>query len=254
MKSIVALTTSRILRTLAIATLLALPAIADAAHEKVDSDHSTARILLGANAFNFGVARVGGSVQLDALKPSNSLLDLSIDPADGKLITFQSRRATMRPDGSLEISGDLTVSRVVRESYANPAEDYSGPVYGKPTRQSITRKVTFVLPMSDLVGQPEITAEAKIVREDFPELFAAVGEVNWQPVKQDKDCQIPQASEDYSGASCAGTAAMPDRTSASNGTGEGYHGFESAAPNGNQMTIALKLHTTREYAQQATGK
>ncbi len=81
------------------------------------------------------------------------------------------------------VSGDLTLTRTVREAYPSPGEDYYGPVYGKSTQQTVTRKVTFVLPMSGRGGNAEITAEAKIFRENFPELFAAVTDVNWLPVR-----------------------------------------------------------------------
>jgi hypothetical protein len=35
---------------------------------------------LGANALNIGVAHVSGNVELDVAQPTNSMLDLSIDP------------------------------------------------------------------------------------------------------------------------------------------------------------------------------
>lgn len=234
MKNLVTLT-QRIVLILAIATVVAVPAVAKEGNWKLDADHSTARILLGANAFNIGVARVSGNVELDAAKPTNSVLDLSIDPAGGKLITFKSRHATVSRDGKLVVSGDLTLSRVVREVILNTAEDYYGPLYGEPIMQTVTREVTFVLPMSDRGEQAETTAEANIFRENFPELFAAVADANWQPVIQDKACEMPLAGEDYAGALCAGTVVEPDR-------GEGYPG----APEGNLVTIVLKLHLIRE--------
>jgi len=204
-----------------------------------------------ANAFDIGVAHVSGKVELDAAKPTNSVLDLSIDPAGGKLLTFKSRRVTLSPDGKLEVSGDLTLSRVVRHVILNPAEDYSGPVYGEPTQQTVTRKITFVVPMSDRGRQAEITAEANLFRENFPELFAAVTDVNWQPLIQDKACEMPQPAEDYAGAICTGTVVEPNRSAAVASIGEDYHGFESAAPKGNLMTIVLKLRLTQEDRRQA---
>jgi hypothetical protein len=253
MKSVVALRTQRIVLVLAIATVAAVPAVAREGHWQVDADHSTVRILLGANAFNIGVARVGGNVELDAAEPTNSVLDLSIDPAQDKRITFKSRRATMSREGKLEVSGDLTLSRVVREVFLNPAEDYAGPVYGEPITQTITREVTFELLMSDHPMQEEITAETKISLESFPELFAAVTGANWQPVIQDKACEMPPAGEDYAGAICTGTVIEPNRIAGVARIGEDYHGFESAAPEGNLMTIALKLRLTQEDRRQAMG-
>jgi hypothetical protein len=232
--------------------IAAVPAIAKEGNWKLDADHSTARILLGANAFNIGVAHVGGKVELDAAESTNSVFDLSIDPAEGKLITFKSRRAAMNPDCKLEVSGDLTLSRVVRQVILNPAEDYSGPVYGEPTQQTVARKITFVVPMSDRGGQAEITAEANLFRENFPELFAAVTDVNWQPLIQDKACEVPPAAEDYAGAVCTGTVVEANRSAAVGSIGEDYHGFELAAPQGNLMTIILKLRLTPKYPEQAT--
>ena len=202
--------------------------------------------------FNIGIAGVGGDVELDAAKPTNLVLNLSIDPAGGKLITFRSRRATVSPDGKLEVAGDLTLSRVVRQVRLNPAEDYSGPVYGEPTMRIVTHEVTFVFPMSEQAKQAEITGEAKMFGEDFPELFAAVTDTNWQPVIQDKACELPPAGEDYAGAVCTGTVVEPNRSAAVASIGEDYHGFEPAAPEGNLMTIVLKLRLTRKYPEQAS--
>jgi hypothetical protein len=249
MKNTVALTTQRIVLTLAIALVVAVPAIAKEGSWKLDADHSTARILLGANAFNIGVAQVSGKVELDAAKPTNSILDVSIDPAGGKL-TFKSRRATIGLDGKLQISGDLTLSRVVRQVILNPAEDYSGPVYAEPMMQTVTREVTFAFPMSDQAKQAEITGEAKMFGEDFPELYAAVTETNWPLVIQDKACELPPAGEDYAGALCSGTVVEADRSAAFARAGEDYHGFESDAPNGNLLRMVLKLHLTRENPEQ----
>jgi hypothetical protein len=168
MKSIVAPNAQRIVLILAIATIAAVPAMAKESNWKLDANHSTARIVLGANAVNVGVAHVSGKVELDAAEPTNSVFDLSIDPAEGKLITFKSRRAAMNPDGKLEVSGDLTLSRVVRQVILNPAEDYSGPVYGEPTQQTVTRKITFVVPIVTAEGRrkslPRPTSSVKTSR------------------------------------------------------------------------------------------
>jgi hypothetical protein len=105
--------------------------------------------------------------------------------------------------------------------------------------------------MDDRGDKAEITAEAKIFREDFPDLFAEVNDSNWQPVIQDKACEMPQAGEDYAGALCAGRVVEPERSVGFASIGEDYHGFESAALQGNLVTIVLKLHLTREYRELA---
>jgi hypothetical protein len=250
MKSIVAPNAQRIVLILAIATLAAVPAIAKEGSWKLDADHSTARILLGTNAFNIGVARVGGNVELNGAEPTKAVLDLSVESAGSKLITFKSRRTTIGRDGRLEVSGDLTL-RVVRRINLDPAEDYYGPADGQPITRTVTREVTFVLPMSDGGNQAEVTAEANIFRESFPELFAAVTDANWQPVIQDKTCELPQAGEGYAGAVCSGTVVAPDRSASFASIGEDYHGFESGAPDASLVRIVLKLRLTRENPEQA---
>jgi polyisoprenoid-binding protein YceI len=253
-RSIAAMTTRRIALIVAIATLATVPVIASEGNWKLDADHSTAKILLGTNAVNIGVARLRGKVNLDSAEPKNSMLDLVIDPAGGELITFKSRRATMNRDGQLEVRGHLTLHRIVREVYLNAAEDYYGAVYGGTTERTVTREVTFVLPKENRGDDADITAEARIFRENFPELFAAVNDVNWQPVVLDKACEMPSPSEGYAGATCTGTVVEPHRAPAFAQVGEDYRGFESEAPKGNLMTIVLKLHVTREYREQAMGR
>jgi hypothetical protein len=255
MKRIFPVAAQRIALMLALSSVAAVPAIASERNWKLDADHSTARILLGSNAVNIGVARVGGNVKLDTAEPTNSTLDLSIDPAGGKLISFSSQRETMTPDGKLEVVGDLMLQRLVPKTYLNVGEDYYGPVYGELSLQTVMREITFVLPMHNLRmhnrgEKAEITAEARIFRENFPELFAAVNDVNWQPVILDKACEMPPPSEGYAGAACTGTVVAPDRGADFAQVGEDYHGFESAAPKGNLMTIVLNLRLTVENPDQ----
>jgi hypothetical protein len=156
----------------------------------------------------------------------------------------------MSPDGNLEVSGDLTLSRVVRQVLLNPRDDYSGPVYGEPTMQTVTHEVTFTFPLNNQAKQSEITGEARMFGENFPELFAALSETNWHPVVQDKACELPPAGEDYAGAVCTGKVVETNRSAAVTNIGEDYHGYESAAPEGNLMTIVLNLRLTPEIPEQ----
>ena len=57
---------------------------------------------------------------------------------------------------------------------------------------------------------------------------------------------MPQASEDYTGAICIGKVVESNRSAAATNIGEDYHGYESAAPEGNLMTIVLNLRLTPE--------
>ena len=104
----------------------------------------------------------------------------------------------------------MTLARAERDATYTPAEDYSGPVYGEPVVRTVTREVTFVLPPADNgERKAEITAEAILGVENFPELFAAVRQASWQPVVHDEACEMPQTGEDYRGAVCTGTALAP---------------------------------------------
>ena len=78
-------------------------------------------------------------------------------------------------------------------------------------------------------------------------------DTNWQPVIQDLACERPSAGEDYAGAVCTGTVVAPNLSAVVASIGEDYHGFESAAPAGNLMTIALDLRLTQEDRRQAIG-
>src|SRR5580692_7691312 len=105
----------------------------------LDSSISDARLFQGSVAssesVNTGVARVTGKVKLDANDLDASVLDLSIYPADEHwghvlspegalpagyvpdatdqiLLTFKSTRILRTEDGELEVTGDLTLTRV----------------------------------------------------------------------------------------------------------------------------------------------
>jgi hypothetical protein len=249
MKNLLTLATRRILVIAGIALLSALPVFAEQGKWKVDAEHSTASIFLGNNSdlHNVGIARIGGIAEFNAAEPAKSALDLSAKLGEGQGMTFKSKRIDLRPDGKLEISGEMTLARGERDAIYNPGEDYRGPVYGASVVRSVTRNVTFVVPLVDNAGQKaEITAEATLGLENFPELFAAVRQAAWQPVIQDEACEMPQAGEDYRGADCTGTLIAPAYQVAAIRTGEDYRGDESPAPSGNQMKLVLRLQLSRQ--------
>jgi polyisoprenoid-binding protein YceI len=213
----------------------------------LDSSRSSARLFQGSRAtsdsVNTGVARVIGKVKLDTNDLDNSVVDLSIYPADEKwghalspqgalpaghvhdttdqtLLTFKSTRILRTGNGRLEVIGDLTLTRVERTVIATPTEAYAGPVYGDPVIHNETREITFLFPSvsaADLSGPLtpavqqtkgvlEIMGAARVDREEFPELLSAIKETNWPPLVQNKDCHMPSTvGEDYSGAVCSGT-------------------------------------------------
>ncbi len=269
-----------------------LVAFADGATWSLDSTASSARFFQGSTAdpdsVNTGVAHVTGKVKLDPNDLDYSVLDLNIYPADEQwghaltpegilpadyipdvsdhtLLTFQSRRILTRGDGSLEVIGDLTLTRVERSVTFTPNEAYAGPVYGDPAIHTETHEFMFLFPKwsaattsgplspvthrrkSDL----DLSGSARVGYEEFPGLTKAIQDTDWPAVVKDERCQVPSmVVEDYHGATCTGTliaATNHDNCQmpASIG-GEDYSGPVCTPPAGNQTTIVLnlKLHHT----------
>lgn len=187
----------------------------------LDSSKSNARLFQGSRAnsdsVNTGFARVTGNVKLDTNDLDASFFELSIYPADedwghtppeGTLpigyvpdatdqtvLTFKSMSILRTRDGELEVIGHLTLTRLVRPVIATPTEDYAGPVYGDPVIHSETRKITFLFPsarpahvagpstpaMLQKGGVLEIVGAARVDRDEFPGLLAAIKRTNWRP-------------------------------------------------------------------------
>jgi len=250
----------------------------------LDSDRSNARLLQSSRAnraaVNTGVARVTGRVELNPNDLDGSSLTLSIYPADNNwqhafspagtlltgyvpdasdhtLLTFKSKRILRTANDSLEVIGDLTLSRVKRTISAVPSEGYSGPVYGDPLIQTDIREVVFLFPTASAAsisapltpaatqnGVLELVGSAQINREDFPGLSAAIKDTNWPPVVRNQVCFFPSTGgEDYSGTLCTGTeiAAMRDDNCHPAAVGEDYRGPLCTPATGNQTTIVLDL-------------
>jgi polyisoprenoid-binding protein YceI len=265
--------------TLAVALAISFTSLSAFAADTVwqlDGSHSTARLFLGSSAdpesLNVGVARVSGKTILDPNDPLRSGFDLVIYPAGGdsrgldeKLgaeslpgapyteMSFKSTRIVAASDGNLEVSGNLTLTRVEATVTANPNEDYSGPIYSNPVVHRVSHQVTFVFPIVDsatLNGKrtatTKISATARIGYENFPQLSSAILDANWPLVVEDENCQAPSTvGEDYAGSSCTGiTVPVISRAVAPSNVGEDYQGFEIARPAGNQVTIEFDLAGT----------
>jgi len=208
---------------------------------QVDSRHSDAQIITdgttnyGKTKINItlGFARIAGDLKVDNDDPSKSRVDLHIYPAtsmtepigeDGKfksswlanqanhtMLCFHSKQLTRTADGQLQAKGDLTLVRVDRNvEVPDPSAAYSGPTYGPPIINRVTRELTFVfnLPAEGKAqedGAIEASGSTKAFREDFPQLVKAVLNSMWPPVVLDKSCTVPDPSEAYSGAKCTGT-------------------------------------------------
>jgi len=252
----------------------------------LDPSRSNARLFQSSKAtsgsVDSGVARVTGKVKLDRNDLDASFFELSIYPADEDwgqalsrestlptgyvpdatdqtLLTFKSTHILRTGNGKLEVTGDLTLTRVERTVIAAPTEDYAGPVYGDPVIHNETREITFLFPSASAAhvsgpltqatvqkrGVLEIVGSARVDRDEFPELSTAIRETNWPAVAQAKDCHMPSTvGEDYSGAPCTGTVAaatIDNNCDAPASAGEDCGGPQCTPATGNQTTIVLDL-------------
>lgn len=243
----------------------------------VDAQHSDVQLITdgttdwGRKKINFtlGLARVNGELKLDDANVDQSKLDLHIYPAnseapilgeDGKLkaswvanlanhtlVCFHSKKFVRTPDGKLQVTGDLVITRIDRNVELNPNEAYSGPVYGPPMVHRVVKEATLVF---DITPAPKgaglvASGSTSTSREGYPELVRAVLSTNWPPVVMDENCTNPSGgTEDYSGFHCTGTFmhahGLPP---APVQIGEDYPGpldFNNIV--GNQLTMQLHLH------------
>lgn len=211
-----------------------VPLLAQEARVDVDSEHSTARLVLSSSETpavraNVGVARVSGVVIGTTGLSDPSQFDLTIFPAtapdprsggsadsrsnvQNTVVAFKSR--SVREDGTnLEVTGELTVTYVERIGTYDPSESYSGPMYGRPIRHFEKGEATFEFRQIRQGGAPtqsasgaEWSASALIEGASFPGLLRAVEITSWPVLVEDEHCEMPStASEDYSGPKCAGT-------------------------------------------------
>lgn len=207
---------------------------------QVDAGHSDAQLITDATTdygktksnVTIGYARLNGRVVIDNDNLAKSSFDLRFYPStamspvideDGKflnrwladlsnhtLVCFHSKRVVRTPDGRLQATGELAVTRVDRDVDADPTEAYSGPVYGPPMIHRISREGTFIFDFPAAGnGQKESSVKASgstsMFREDFPQLLKTVVNTYWPTVVQDEKCQNPGATEAYSGPQCTGT-------------------------------------------------
>ena len=233
------------LLALGIASLSASPVVAQQSQGKVDAEHSTAQILMGSNSDlqTVGFARVSGVAKINAAEPSESVLDISAQLPEGQSLSFQSKRVELRSDGKLEVSGEMRLTRAEHEVNLAPTEDYRGAIDGAAATHTVAREVSFVIPLAG-VEKGDAIAEADLGVENFPQLFAAVREANWQPLIEDESCVMSQAGEDYRGAACSGKMIDVPTAYATVSVGEDYRGFQQAIPSGKMMKLVLQLKLT----------
>ena len=255
----------------------------------VDTRHSDAQLVTDGTTdygktkidITLGFARVMGGLKIDEADSTKSRVDLHIFPAmstteaieeDGNfksrwvanranhtMLCFHSKNVTRTSDGRLQTTGDLTLVRVDRNvQIPAPNEAYSGPVYGSPIINRVTRQVTLVLDIpADTKAQKdggiEASASTKVIREDFPQLVKAVLNTYWPPLVQDENCAVPAPSEAYSGAKCTGTFLKGPSLPEDPGThvGEDYPGPQNFnAQAGQRLNILVHMHLTPGAGQQ----
>lgn len=262
---------------------------------QVDARHSDAQLITdGTTDYGktkidvaLGVARVRGKLTLNNSDPTKSSVDFSIYPAtsmqpvideDGKflsrwlanlsnhtLVCFHSKAITRRPDGRLQATGTLVLTRVDRNVEATPSEGYAGPVYGPPMLHRVTHEETFIFDApagaassqkNTSSGEIVLSGSTSMFREDFPQLVRAVVSTYWPPVVQDENCQAPAgAGEGYHGAQCTGTfvktPSLPEAPQASNaedvGAGQNFNEVV-----GNHLTILVHLRLTPKSSGEAS--
>lgn len=257
---------------------------------QIISDRSSAVLFLGTpdnpTSFNVGAARVNGDVQIVPDDISSSRFNFTIHAAnqandyqnsyeDQPVISFHSQAVEQREDGTLEVRGQLTVTQVFSQVTTSTGEDYSGPVYGPATVFRTSHEATFIF-TAIKSGRPGdnsdgrvvsaqltqkgawLTATAKVNGEAFPELSRSIQEVAWPIPVNDENCGTPTSiGEDYSGATCTGTAVQqpgPAPVLLVQAGGEDYAGIQAVPPAGDQVTIQLKLELANAVGTPTVGQ
>ncbi len=260
---------------------------------QVDTRHSDVKLITDATTdygktkinVTLGYARINGVFKIDDSDPVKSSIDFRFYPAmsmapaiseDGKflshwledlsnhtLVCFHSKRVERTPDGRLQATGDLTITRVDRNIEADPTEAYAGPVYGAPMIHRVSREATFVfdVPAAES-GQKDslirVSGSTSMHRESFPQMLKTVVNTYWPPLVQDETCQVPDASEAYSGAQCTGTfmttAGLPPEPYAAGGEDVGVSQNFNAIV-GNHLTILIQTRLmAKAPGEQATAR
>jgi len=246
---------------------------------QVDTRHSDVQLTTDATTdygrtkmnVTLGFARLNGRVKIDDGDPTKSSIDFRLYPAtamspsideDGKflshwlenlsnqtLVCFHSKKVLRTPDGRLQATGELAVTRVDRNVEATPSEAYSGPVYGPPMIHRVSREATFIFDFPAAGnGQKEssfkVSGSTSMFREDFPQLVRTVISTYWPTVVQDEHCQNTDVSEAYTGPHCTGTylstSGLPEVPHAANAEDVGA-GQDFNALVGNHLTILVHM-------------
>lgn len=263
-----------------LAATLTAPIHAQSTSWKIDARYSTAKLAADGSVDDvnqnivLGEARVNGRLHLDKSDPTKSEFTFSIYPAGsgvpvidengnptGKqdvanytLITFHSQSIVDAGDGTVKVTGPLTVTHVERTVEMDANEGYSGPVYGAAIVHQATRNESLVLAVGSdvLPGQDgtklQLVGNVNVSREDFPQLLTAIVAADWPIVALDEECAAPSdANEGYQAPVCSGTAiSVPSLPFEYTGGGEGYNGPQHDVAFGDHLTITLFAQLTPE--------
>src|ERR1700746_492906 len=232
---------------LAVAAVLSAGPLEAQTIENIDSQHSTARLIIASSArdarINVGVARLTGELTENGDRQPTAI-HFQIYPADKNPIEvlpgstlynenswnntdigFQSQRVERIDENSVRVSGTLTARYITRSAYYGPFRPYYGPTWGPPVMHTSTQQVTFVLQRLGQAGPGEWMATSSVSRSAFPGLWDAGVTTNWAPFVADRRlvepfprtdirCSIPLDTNiaDFSGEVCSGTAlaTMPE--------------------------------------------
>jgi polyisoprenoid-binding protein YceI len=287
-------TMSRFSVSFAAIAILALGAshnpAATAGSFQLDPDHSDAQLITDATTdygktklnVTLGFARMNGRVEINNDDLSKSSFDFRLFPStgmtpvvteDGKflrhwlenmsnhtLVCFHSKGAVRTPDGKLQTTGTLIVTRVDRTVEANPNEAYAGPVYGPPVVHRVSHEATFVFDLTPAAGKGgviQLNGKTSTFREDYPQLVRAVLNTYWPPVIEDEKCEYPATvGEDYHGANCTGhlltAPGLPEAPRAANAEDIGTPSdFNSIV--GNHLNIAVHMRLMPAGSGEAAG-
>jgi polyisoprenoid-binding protein YceI len=246
---------------------------------QVDARHSDAKLSTEATTdygktkikVALGFARVNGTVKIGDGDATKSGVDLEIYPAtsvspaideDGKflshwlenlsnhtLLSFHSKRVVRMPDGQLQATGDLTITRLDRNVEVTRSEVYAGPVYGPPVIHRGSHEATFVFDFQTAGGNEQreswmTSGSMNMLREDFPQLLRTVVSTYWPPVIEDEVCKSTD-DEVYDGSRCTGifmeAPGFPEAPHAARGEDIGVPQHFSAVV-GSHLTILVHMH------------
>jgi hypothetical protein len=216
-------------------------------------------------AVTLGATRVTGTLKYDPQQIENSTFQFDVDSRGNvkeegsyTVLRFRSQNAKLDGSGKLLVTGALTVTEVQIDAQIEGNEGYSGPQFTGQVVKETTREQSFLVPIpgGDSAGAQEpasadVSTQARISAEDYPELVNAVLRANWLAISEGKNCSSSgDAAEDYSGVTCTG-AVLGQRSITRTATSfaEDYPGDGAgAAQAGNAVTLALHLRLTQRGA------